>query len=400
MKFAQSRTYRIWTVAAVLALFGVACGGSDRPKGTEMPTEVPSLHIEPKKGVFLRAGFDADPSDYIGRFINDDVATNDIDETKGVETTCSQYIEYKEVRAGGTYDEVYQASTSAGASLGVAPVAQAAGTSGNASAGMEDSAVVRVQYQLTKKMRGTKTPEYQSCCRENINGCSGRYLAEFWSGTGEIYQFVGSQQQMQADASAPATADGSVEYKNGAAWKRAMSFDDLYFAFITADAAISDDDCSWVDKLPISSEGQYFVGVSPTTATESKARSLAMREARKQAVQYLGEFIKTTSKTKSNAMKGYLEDEELVSSVAEGLAKRVKDDRYCPTETIDSPEGPVYKSRVLAFFPEEDQAEAAKEAVDKVEKKLEERGELSEENRKELENIKLELNERPNAKVE
>lgn len=382
--------------AASAALFAaVACGGGERPKGTEMPKEVPSMHIEPKKGVFLRSGFDADPSDYIGRFIDDDVPASEIDETKGVQTTCSQHIEYKEVRAGGTYDEVYKASTSAGASLGVSPVPQAAGASGNANASMEDGAMVRVQYKLTKKMRGVKTPEYQECCRQNINGCSGRYLAEFWAGTGEIYQFVGSQQQFQADANVPATAKGDVEYKNGAAWKRAMTFDDLYFAFTTADAAIDDSDCSWVDNLPTSDEGQYFVGISPPAKSESQARSLAMREARKQAVQYLGEFVQTSSSTKSSALKGYLEDEEMLQTVAQGLAKHVKDDRYCPTETTESYEGPLYTSKVLAFFPEEAKAEAAKQAVDKVEKNLEKKGELTPEKKQELEQLKIEIDAKP-----
>jgi hypothetical protein len=240
-------------------------------------------------------------------------------------------------------------------------------------------------------MRGTKTPEYYECCRSTVNGCSGRYLAEFWAGTGEIYQYIGSKQQFEANAKVPTTAEGSIDFKNGIAWKRAMTFDDLYFAFTTADAAIQKDDCGWVDKVPRSDEGKYFVGVSAPAATESKARSLAMRDARKQVVQYLGEFIRSATATKSSAMEGYLEDEEILQTMAQGVAKRVKDDRYCPVETRKSPEGTLYISRVLAFFPEKDKAEAAREAVDNLETKLEERGELTEDERKELETIKVDL---------
>ena len=371
---------------AALMTTGMGCGSgtpSDRPTGTEMPDEVPSLHIEPRRGVFIRAGFDDDPSDYIGQFINDDVAVSEIDETRGVQTTCSQHIEYREVRAGGTYDEVYQASRSAGASVGASPIPQAGGTSGQVSAGSEDTALVRVQYQLNKRMRGVVTPEYEECCRQNVGGCSGRYISEFWSGTGQIYQFVGAQQEFAGGASMPGVAEGSVEFKDGAAWSRAMSFDDLYFAFTISDAAIHDD-CGWVDVVPTSDEGAYFVGISPPAATESGARSLAMREARVQVVQYLGEQIQAASRTRSSALEGYLDDEQVIQTMAEGLAERVQTDRYCPTETVDSPEGQLHISRVLAFFPEAELAAAAQESIEQLQKS----GDLSDEEQQELDEIR------------
>ncbi len=394
MKFNIARIFQL--SPAVLAVFimialGACSSSPDRPEGTEMPDEVPSLHIEPQKGVYIRAGFDDDPSDYIGQFINDDVPDDEIDETRGVQTSCSQFIEYREVNAGGTYDEVYQASRSAGASLGVDPQAQAAGAGGQASMGSSDGAMVRVEYELSKRMRGVMTPEYEECCRENVTGCSGRYLAEFWKGTGEIYQFVGTERDFSAGASVPGVSEGSLEFSDGAAWTRAMAFDDMYFAFTVSDAAIEDADCSWVDTVPTSSEGTYFVGISPPVASESRARSLAMREARVQAVQYLGEEIKAATATQTHAIDGYIEDEQVIETLAEGVAERVEDDRYCPVEVRESPEGELYVSRVLAFFPEEEKSAAAQETVET----LEESEEVSEEDRHELENIREQLADEP-----
>lgn len=394
MKLDLTRILRLGALvmAAVIMVVVGACSSSpDRPDGAQMPDEVPSLHIEPQRGVFIRAGFDDDPSDYIGQFINDDVPEDEIDETRGVQTTCSQYIEYREVNAGGTYDEVYQASRSAGASLGVSPQAQAAGASGQAAAGSSDGAMVRVEYTLSKRMRGVMTPEYEECCRQNVGGCSGRYLAEFWKGTGELYQFVGTESEFSAGGSVPGVSESALEFSDGAAWSRAMSFEDMYFAFTVSDAAIVDQDCGWVDAVPTSDEGVYFVGVSPPAASESAARSLAMREARVQVVQYLGEQIKASTATRSSAMEGYLDDEQVIETMAQGVAERVEDDRYCPVETTDSPEGTLYTSRVLAFFPQQEMEAAARESLDKLEESLDAQGQLSEDERDELESIRTDI---------
>ncbi len=375
---------------AMMTMATTACSSSsslgDKPE-VDWPEDVPSMHIEPQRGVYVRAGFDADPSHFIGQFINDDVPADEIDETRGVQTQCSQYIEYQEVRAGGTYDEVFKASRSAGASLGVQPVAELDDVSGGISGGMEEGAVVRVEYELTKQMRGVQTPEYYECCRQNVGGCSGRYLSEFWAGTGRIYQLVGSQRGFQAGGSIPGSGDAAIEFQNGAAWSRAMEFDDLYFAFRITDAQIQDD-CGWVDQVPTADDGQYFVGVSPPVATESMARDRAMRNARTQAVQYLGEEIRLEATTEMHALEGYMEDEEVVNVMAEGLAERVQSDRFCAVETVDSPEGQLYISRVLAFFPETEMQAATDESMEALEDQLERDGELSEEEREAIERIR------------
>lgn len=402
----SDQTRLVVSMCVVAALVGLAlvaapaCSSTPDPSGeSEMPEG--SVHVEPRQGVFIRQGFDSDPSDLIGRFIADDVRESEIDENRGAETRCTQHIEYTEVDAGGTYDEFYQASRSAGASLGVASLEEIEGVSGQAEAGMENSAVVRVQYQLTSRMRGNPTDEYWDCCRRYVGECSGRYISEFWAGTGEIYQIIGTERGLEAEAESPEVAGGSVEYKSGAAWERTMSFDDQYFAFTVADAGIEDDDCDWIDNPPIADDGEYFVGVSPRVHDRSTARSRARRDAREQVVEYLGQYIETASRTETSATEGLLEDEEIVQTFAQGVAERVRDDRYCPTETHESPEGTLYSAQVLAFFPEDERDEAVTESLAELEESLEESGELTEEEQNELEEIRDEFGgEQPAEEVE
>lgn len=365
-----------FTTSMLLLFVFHGCAGNQPkpPEAGDIPDKTPSIvNIQPRDGVYLRAGFDADPSPFVGRFLNEDVDAAEVDETKGVQTQCSKHIEPEVVEAGGTFDEYFNASQSAGASVGVDPgivpddaLPEDVTPEGNVGGKLQRGTVVRVKYDLEKKMRGIKTEAYNECCRKHVDACSGRYLAEFWLGTGEIYQAVGTEKGVKAGADVPTKGEAEIDFKQGLAWRRSMKFDDLYFAFRTARAAIETAGCSWADQPPTSDEGAYFVGVSPPAASESKARTLAMRDARKQVIRYLGEYLKTETATESNAMEGYVDDEEIVQTAAEGVAKHVKDDRWCPAETKESPEGTLYKVKVLSYFPDDDRTTAAKKVLENL----------------------------------
>jgi hypothetical protein len=116
---------------------------------------------------------------------------------------------------------------------------------------------------------------------------------------------------------------------------------------------------------------------------------MSMRHARTQVVQYLGEFIQSATTSTSGVVAGYVENDNVVNTVAQGLASFVKDDRYCKAEQQETPEGVKYVVRVLAYFPEEKKAEATIQAVDTVEKQMEADGKLTPELKKELANIRL-----------
>ena len=42
-----------------------------------------------------------------------------------------------------------------------------------------------------------------------------------------------------------------------------------------------------------------------------------------------------------------------VTRYAQGITSRVKADLYCPTEVVETPDGPLYTARVVAFIPNE-----------------------------------------------
>ena len=359
-------------LAMIIPAMSTGCSGNnvERPDANQI-AQGPYV-AGAREGVYLRASFDSDPSMYIGRFISPGVASDEIDENRGVQTSCSQYITYREVNAAGQFDEYYQSSTSVKASLGLQPPAISGAPSGQASVGNERTTNVRVRYNLTKKLVAhiEDFDAYNSCCESAAGACSGKYIGEFWAGEGTLFQNTGRATDVnvggQGGPDLGGTAyqvGGDVEVADGWAWRRAITFDNVYFAFRVVDAEIGG--CSWIDRPPQSDEGQYFVGISPPAATEDIARTMAMRNARTQVVQYLGEAIVSESVSRAN-LQGYLDDETVVATAAEGIASRVKDERYCPAETTESPDGIQYTARVLAFFPYSEEEKARREMVESI----------------------------------
>lgn len=346
------------------------------------PDKLPSGGVTvppPDKSVFLRASFDDDPSPFIGRFLPDTLTTEETDENQAMQTRCSEFITFKEVKAAGSFDEYYSSARQASLSVGLPGVA-----SGNVGAG--SNATVRVRYELSKKMRAEVSDQegFDRCCQAAPDQCPDFIIGEFFFGNGEVFQAMGSKAGLDGEQIGAGMSTGEVDVKDELVWKRQTRFEEVYFAFrkqrvrnaAGEQLAAGDDDCSWANNIPTSLDGQFFVGVSAPTASEAQARSQAMRDARAQTVRFLGEFITTASATTSNALEGYLQDEEVVTAAAEGLASRVKDRRWCPAQTIDTPKGPMFTIKVLAFFPEADKKEAARETLQSVEKSLEARGKL------------------------
>ena len=349
-------------ILVALGLFGAllaSCG--PRTRAGEAPaseTIVPAA----KPGMYLRASCDDDPSDLLGRFLPDGLARGEIDESEAMQSRCSRFITYKEVGTGGgfTYAEYFNASRALRASLGVSGV-------GAASGGFGDEASLLVHYTLAKKMRAVVAdPDaLDRCCAAAPGQCTEMYLGEFFFGSGKIMRAVGSQIDFEAGGSGSGVS-AEVEYKDGVAWKQMTSFDGCYFAFKTArHVPPGGGPCEgeWWTAPPTSLDGQFFIGVSPPAATRDLARSRAMRDARVQVVRYLGEYLTSRMSSRSTALEGYLEDEDLVTNVSEGLAARVKDRCWQPAETVDTVSGTRYLVRVLAFFPREQEEAAAAETL-------------------------------------
>lgn len=380
---------------AVLALLLAGCGGANQTvERADTPGDSPVRIDPPKKSVYIRASFDGDPSPFVGRFLPDGTAVTDIDENGAAQTRCSKFIGYEEVKAGGSFDEVFNASTGVAASLGFVAVGQASLTAGQ-------NAGVRVRYTLDKKMRSVvkDADGLDQCCKAAPDQCSDLMVGEFLSGTGEVFQFAGSESGLQASGLLQGGGQGDFDFKNGVAWKRASKFDGLYFAFRTQAARLGGPslakadpaDCSWADNVPSSLDGTYFVGMSPAVASEATARDKAQLNAQVQAVRYLGQFIQTSVKTKSSAMAGYLEDEENIQAVAQGLTRRLKAEKFCKADAVETPDGLMYTTKVLVFFPKSEEKAAAESAVDMAAADLKKDGKLDKKAQAELDQVKAGL---------
>jgi hypothetical protein len=344
----------------------VSCGGAST---TPPAAPAPSTLVQPARSIHLRASFDDDPTTYLGRFLPDNVADGDVDENVAVTTRCSQFIKPKVVTSNQEMDEVMFASQKASGSVGVPAVA-------HASASHESSANLRVKYAIAKKMQSeVDAAGLDRCCREQPDQCSKRYIGEFVMGSGEVYQQAGTDTQAGAGGQYKAVS-AEFEIKDAVAWKRVSSFKNTYFAFQPA-AAMGQlnaasataaggggDDCGWCDNLPSTLDGKYFCGVSPDAPSEPMSRDYAMRNAREQVVKYMGEYLSSRSKTQASLLKGYTDDVQLISAGAEGLASRVKDQKWCRAQTTNTPDGVKYRSRVLAYLPNDQLQGAANDAIE------------------------------------
>ncbi len=372
-----------------LAILIASCGGPQDPnlKMTEGPMG-PNLK-GPRDGVYLRASFDDDPTHFMGRFLSNELAAGEIDENRGVQTECTKFVTYKEVNSSGSFDEYYNSSTEVSANLGLSEAGAAAvGATGEGSVGHQSGTSIRVQYDLTRKLvANVEDPAgFEACCNAAPGNCTNKYIGEFWYGKGQLYEKSGSATNVGADVQA-AGGGGDLSVADGFVWRKGTNFENVYFAFRVVDR-VATDDCGWATQLPKSNDGQFFVGVSPPAPSEDIARQMAMQHARTQAVQYLGDNIKTETTNVSSVVDGYIQSENVIRTAAEGLASYVKDDRYCGVETTDTPEGQKYSIKVLAFFPKESIDAAKKATVDVVEKQMEADGKLTPENKKELDKIR------------
>lgn len=339
-----------------LALPLAACG-SNPPK-----PEVPGSPINPdppEKSVFIRASFDDDPSEFIGRFLPEGITQDRIDETAAkVGGRCGKFLAKKTVNASGTFEQTFNASSGVRASLGVKPF-------GSIGGGTSSDSGLLVKYAMTKKMLVTVSdPDGLARCCESAPGeCGAQMIGEFWFGSGTVSQFAGRESDLTANVS-KGKVDADFSYKDGWGWKRVSTFENAYFAFRTTAGPTQSRLCdgNWESEVPQSLDGQYFVGAAAVLAPEPKAREEALRNARREVVKYLGERLTETYAGESSTIGGALADSTLVTAAAEGLAERVKDRCWTRPVTRSTPEGPFTEMKVLAFFPA-DQEKAAQAAA-------------------------------------
>jgi len=353
-------------VVCLLPVFAIvaACSGVQHSGEDYAPTVIP------KPNFFLRTSIDQDPSVYLGRFIADDTSPDSIDDSAAMQLTCSEFFTVKKIPAAGVeYDEYFQAGTAASASLGI-PQMQLAVSA-------ERVRAVRVQYTATEKwVAHLEDPAgFEACCKQAPDQCTGWYVGEFLAGTGAIYTVAKEKSQAGASGNIKGVP-ADAELKDGIVWRRSVVFKQpAFFAFKRTQnryhgGAAGGDHCEYDydNKVPRSSQGSFFVGVSDWLKSERVARSQAMLDARRQVIRFIGEQIKQgaigreTTGGNVEALETQLSDDAFVERASQGLARFVKDECWKVKEQ-EGPDGWRWQAKVLAFVPK-DQVAAAAAALD------------------------------------
>lgn len=368
-----------------LLLTSIVCLVSCAPKNVP-PSNIGGIMVMPMKAsVFVRAAFDSDGSNLIGQFIADSVPDDQIDETQGARTRCSDFIKPKKIAASGEVEDVFAASAGVGGKIGVKGVAQIKGERNNTNA-------VRIKYNASEKyIADVDTKGLAECCSVAPDQCSGRYISQTIAGDGRI--FVATETTNSVGVEAEGTfksipISGDAFYKDGVKWERTTEFKAQHFAFslsrtgVGAPVAVADA-CAWVNSIPKSLDGQYFVGVSEPLPSERVARDMAMREARQQVVKYIGEYLEQSTSSSTNlkgalgAVGGEMEQTSTVDAIANGVAKLVKDEKWCGPQKEETPKGMMQTMKVLAFFPNSERAAAARVQLQTLMDVLKAKGKLT-----------------------
>ncbi|OGQ10400.1 MAG: hypothetical protein A2138_06220 [Deltaproteobacteria bacterium RBG_16_71_12] len=340
---------------AALALALVACPADKKALGSG------TVKLSVKPALFLRATPDGDASPIVGAFIPDEVPDSEIDETSLARTRCSSFIKPNRVPASGSFKEVTAASSGAAGKIGVKSIA-------NIDLGGSEAQALLVKYELLEKMSANVDADgLAQCCAAAPDQCTKRYISGAIMADGEYFAATEKASNMGLDATVPVEGvpvTGDVMYQDDLKWQRQAAFKRQYFAFTFArnggvglgGKGAPANPCAWVNQVPPSADGQFFVGVSNPMDTEKLAREDAMRDAREQVVKYLGEYLteeaasRTSTVGKASDLTTLVQDEKAKTNMAQGLARFVKDQQWCGPDQVAAPSGMKHVMKALAFF--------------------------------------------------
>lgn len=360
----------LFTTLLTTVVVVTACPGTT---GESLASRTTVLNTKPS--IFLRITPDGDASDIIGAFLPDDVPDAQVDESAAVRTRCSQFIKPKRVPASGEYQEVAAASSGAAGKLGVKSVAKV-------EMGGQAAEALLVRYALIEKMQADVDEDnLQRCCSDAPDQCTKRFIAGALLADGNYYAATEASSGGGLDAKALENlpVDASVVYESDMKWERKVQFKRQYFAFSTRrslagglassdpkGAAKADaDSCAWANSVPTDLDGIYFVGVSNPMPSEKLAREDAMRDARDQVIKYLGEFLAeaqlSATRTVGSAadIQVLMDDTKVKESMSGGIAKSVKDRKWCGPAELGTPSGTKFTMKALAFFPHSEKKSAS-----------------------------------------
>jgi hypothetical protein len=326
--------------------------------------------LSTKPSIFLRVTPDGDASEIIGAFIPDDIPDGSVDEGSAARTRCSKFITAKRIPASGEYSEIAAASSGASGAIGVKSVAKV-------NLGGSEAQALMVRYSLLEKLQADVDEDgLARCCADAPDQCSKRYISAALMADGNYYAATESGMNGGVDIEALSIAkvpiDANVVYDSDMKWERKVGFKRQYFAFSTKRSlagglgAVSGgggsgnaggNDCSWANAVPTDLDGLYFVGVSNPLPSEKLAREDAMRDARDQVIKYMGEFLSEAQQNiqkkvgSADDIQVLMDDTKVQEAMSGGIAKSVKDRKWCGPQESQTPSGTRTVMKSLAYFP-------------------------------------------------
>ncbi len=345
----------------------------------------PGPFIYPRAALIVRSAFDSDASSIIGSFIPDSVADDEVNESQSMRTRCSKYIKPKKVAAGGEYEDVFAASSGFGGKIGMQNIAQVKGERSTTMA-------LRIKYNASETLKGeVDEVGLDQCCRAAPNQCPGRYISEVIAGDGRIFSATSRDDSVGVEAQGTFKTipiSGDAFYRDGLKWERQIDFKNQYFAFATKRvvAPVVDpqlEGCRWVNQLPQSLDGKYYVGISSAAIDESAAFENAKLKARQEIIRDLGESISQSSSS-STALNAAATSDTVVKTTSEGISRLVEFPRRCGPEVREGLNGNQYTMKVLAYLPNEQRKAALRIQVTSLIEKLRKDGTLTAPLEKEL----------------
>ena len=301
----------------------------------------------PANTIRLRSAFDADPSSYLGRFVQ--AGVTEVDETAAMPTLCSQHVSYKMTSGGNvTYDELVEVSSSVAARFNL-PLIGGGGVSN------EVGKKTRVRYTLTGKLQAeiTDPAAFAACCTERPDQCTDRFVGEFLQGTGEVFRVVDQNTEAGVDIKTP-QGGGAASMALGHHWEQSIQFDEpIYFAFKLTETPyrrVGTTCGSWVDSPPQFPGGTTVVGVSKNPmSTEKAAKKKALSDARGQALKAGAGMAPNTDLNKVANLVG-LGKSGLRRKMDQVTSLKIEAREWC----VEQDKTGGYTARVLAFAPDAD----------------------------------------------
>jgi hypothetical protein len=211
--------------------------------------------------IHLRFNYDDDASHLVGRFIPNDITQGRLTEGMAVQTRCSAFIKYRSVAASGSAEDVFQ----------------------------EGDAVRRIQHTSVSKLVADVDVEgFQNCCTELPDQCPRRYIDSVIRG--EVFDRTSRQgRETIRETQGPqyfgfTVANSPLPNLDARSVAAAPSLED-----------VCDRANTWMRQLPVTRDGQFFVGGAPHNAlTGAKAKTAAFGAAQAKASAFLQELFDST----------------------------------------------------------------------------------------------------------